>query len=122
MPDSNQGTARHLLHRYGVPEDVIDGALCLHAQELAAIQRKAHDTMRPYSHGGQPCKPEWDCGSRRLIDLIDPTRRVPTGVRHDDEDHKPVWVTALDGDNEPARDMTGNTWMHCGVCGARRDR
>ncbi|MFF7335410.1 ParB N-terminal domain-containing protein [Streptomyces sp. NPDC008150] len=31
-------TARALLYRYGLPEDVIDGALCLHAQELAAGQ------------------------------------------------------------------------------------
>ncbi|NUP33010.1 MAG: hypothetical protein HOU01_14985, partial [Streptomycetaceae bacterium] len=33
-------TARHLLDRYGLPEDVIDGVLCLHAQELAAVQRR----------------------------------------------------------------------------------
>jgi hypothetical protein len=67
-------TARALLHRHGLPKDVIDGALTLHAQELAAVQREAHNTMRPYSHGGLPCKQEWDCGTRRLIDLIDPTR------------------------------------------------
>lgn len=29
-------TARALLYRHGVPEDIIDGALTLHAQELAA--------------------------------------------------------------------------------------
>jgi hypothetical protein len=31
-----------------------------------------------------------------------------------------VWVTALDGDNEPARDADGRTWVHCGVCGEPR--
>lgn len=35
--------------------------------------------------------------------------------------HKHVWVTALDGDNQPARNETGNTWTHCGVCGIPRD-
>ncbi|MGW4670117.1 hypothetical protein [Streptomyces sp. NPDC004324] len=42
MPDTNQPTdetARALLWRHNLPEDVIDGALCLHAQELAAQQR-----------------------------------------------------------------------------------
>jgi hypothetical protein len=33
-------TARALLYRHGLPEDIIDGALCLHAQELAAVQRR----------------------------------------------------------------------------------
>ncbi|QDN94957.1 hypothetical protein FNV58_01095 (plasmid) [Streptomyces sp. RLB1-9] len=36
-------------------------------------------------------------------------------------DHEHVWVTALDGDDEPARDADGNTWTHCGVCGDPRD-
>jgi hypothetical protein len=121
MTDSNQETARHLLHRYGVPEDIIDGALCLHAQELVAIQRKAHDTMRPYSHGGPSCKPGYPCGARKVIDLIDPTRQMPAGSQHDNQDHEPVWVTALDGDDEPARDAEGRTWAHCGICGTRRD-
>ncbi|MFI6251476.1 hypothetical protein [Streptomyces sp. NPDC051016] len=31
-------TARALLWRHNLPEDVIDGVLCLHAQELAAVQ------------------------------------------------------------------------------------
>lgn len=35
--------------------------------------------------------------------------------------HEHVWVTALDGDNQPARNETGNTWTHCGVCGIPRD-
>lgn len=28
-----------------------------------------------------------------------------------------VWVTALDGDDEPALDDDGCTWEHCGICG-----
>lgn len=35
-----------------------------------------------------------------------------------DPEHECVWVTALDGDNEPARNADGRTWQHCGVCGA----
>jgi hypothetical protein len=31
-----------------------------------------------------------------------------------------VWVTALDGDDRPARDRAGNTWQHCGICGQRK--
>jgi len=37
--DPQPETALALLYRHGLPEDVIDGALCLHAQELAARQR-----------------------------------------------------------------------------------
>lgn len=43
MTDQTTETARALLYRYGLPEDVIDGALCLHAQELAAVQREFAD-------------------------------------------------------------------------------
>lgn len=75
--DPTPETARALLYRHGLPEDVIDGALCLHAQELAAVQRNAHDELRPFSHMGLPCKPDYDCGVRMVIDLIDPTRTVP---------------------------------------------
>ncbi|MFD5491559.1 hypothetical protein ACFWH4_01120 [Streptomyces sp. NPDC127091] len=73
-------SARALLYRHGLPEDVIDGALCLHAQELAALQRKAHDEQRPHFHMGLPCKPEYDCGVRSVIDLIDPTQAAPAAV------------------------------------------
>ncbi|MEV6504833.1 hypothetical protein AB0M61_01760 [Streptomyces sp. NPDC051642] len=37
--DPQPETALALLYRHGLPEDVIDGALSLHAQELAARQR-----------------------------------------------------------------------------------
>ncbi|KOX32837.1 hypothetical protein ADL07_11795 [Streptomyces sp. NRRL F-4707] len=40
MTNQTTETARALLYRHGLPEDVIDGALCLHAQELAAVQRR----------------------------------------------------------------------------------
>lgn len=32
-------------------------------------------------------------------------------------DHEHVWVTALDGDNQPALNEAGATWQHCGICG-----
>src|SRR5690606_41409119 len=43
-------TARALLHRHGLPEDIIDGALCLHAQELAVLQRDRKSTRLNSSH------------------------------------------------------------------------
>ena len=39
----------------------------------------------------------------------------------DGDAHEHVWVTALDGDDQPARDEAGRTWTHCGVCGTRQD-
>ena len=67
-------TALSLLYRHGLPEDVIDGALALHAQELAAAQRAAHGERRPYFHMGLPCTPGFGCHVGEVIDLIDPTR------------------------------------------------
>ncbi|WP_210637179.1 hypothetical protein [Streptomyces sp. GESEQ-13] len=68
-------TARALLHRHGLPEDIIDGALCLHAQELAAVQRAAlAKTDDPVFYEGEA---GW------LVNLIDPTRTpaaVPAAV------------------------------------------
>ncbi|MEU8902142.1 hypothetical protein [Streptomyces mirabilis] len=63
-------TAHALLYRHGLPEDVIDGALCLHAQELAAQirsvteQLKADGVLEPDKF--RPC--------RDAADQIDPTR------------------------------------------------
>lgn len=67
-------TARALLRRHGLPEDVIDNALALHTHELVKVQRSAHDARRPYFHMGLPCKPEYRCGVTAVIDLIDPAK------------------------------------------------
>jgi hypothetical protein len=64
-------TARELLHRHGLPEDIIDGALCLHAQELAALQRLRMDEL---DLTGQKARIVG-----RIVDLIDPTR-TPAAV------------------------------------------
>ncbi|WP_333744087.1 hypothetical protein [Streptomyces ardesiacus] len=70
MTDQTTETARALLDRHGLPEDVIDGALCLHAQELAAEIReetrrlKAHGVLEPWKF--RPC--------RDAANQIDPTR------------------------------------------------
>src|SRR5690606_17020109 len=64
-------TARALLHRHGLPEDVIDGALCLHAQELAALQRLR---MEELDLTGQKAR-----FVGRIVDLIDPAR-TPAAV------------------------------------------
>ncbi|MFG3085090.1 hypothetical protein [Streptomyces parvulus] len=64
MTDPTTETARTLLYRYGLPEDVIDGALCLHAQELAAVQRAAiGQTDDPVFYEGEA---GW------LVNLIEP--------------------------------------------------
>lgn len=63
MTDTTE-TARALLWRHNLPEDVIDGALALHAQELAAVQRKAlAQTDDPVFYEGEA---GW------LVNLIDP--------------------------------------------------
>src|SRR5690606_39739150 len=64
-PMTNE-TARALLHRHGLPEDIIDGALCLHAQELAAVQRLR---MEELDLTGQKARIVG-----RIVDLIDPAR------------------------------------------------
>ncbi|MGW4270809.1 hypothetical protein ACWEGQ_00225 [Streptomyces seoulensis] len=70
MTDPTIETARALLYRHGLPEDVIDGALALHAQELAAAIReetrrlKAHGVLEPAKY--RPC--------RDAANQIDPTR------------------------------------------------
>jgi hypothetical protein len=93
----NPESARALLYRHGVPEDVIDGVLCLHAQELAATIR-SHPGAIPY----RPQLDEdggfwWDTRDRdAAADLIDPTRAssavsvVPpaTNQEHDGEAEK----------------------------------
>lgn len=66
VADPTPETARALLYRHGLPEDVIDGALCLHAQELAAVQRREADDL----HQTEPGVVK---GLRIGADLIDPT-------------------------------------------------
>ena len=61
-------TAHALLWRHGLPEDVIDGALCLHAQELAAVQRTE---MR--APGRSYDASRWNRCVGMTADLIDPT-------------------------------------------------
>ncbi|MCP9209728.1 hypothetical protein [Streptomyces cucumeris] len=41
-------------------------------KEIANWQRTAHDRMRPFYHGGIPCKSAFDCHVSRVIDLAWP--------------------------------------------------
>lgn len=71
-PDPNPESARALLWRHGLPEDVIDGALCLHAQELAAVQRREAAVWGVDTAAG-----------KRILgaaDLIDPTSAAAPAV------------------------------------------
>jgi hypothetical protein len=63
-------TARALLHRHDLPEDIIDGALCLHAQELARQIRE--ETARLKADGVLELDKFRPC--RDAADQIDPTR------------------------------------------------
>ena len=72
-------TARALLDRHGLPEDVIDGALCLHAQELATVQRREADDL----HQTEPGVVK---GLRIGADLIDPTVPDDTDLTEADVD------------------------------------
>lgn len=71
-PQPETESARALLYRHGLPEDVIDGALCLHAQELAALQRLRMDEL---DLAGQKARVVG-----RIVDLIDPTRAAEPAV------------------------------------------
>jgi hypothetical protein len=114
-------TARELLWRHNLPEDVIDGALCLHAQELAAVQR-LHATQVEWHSGDDQFSASAITGMRAVADIIDPTHpegtaAVPAGqapatdraalrdriaealYRHE-WPHKQVWQQALATDRE----------------------
>lgn len=65
-------SARHLLDRHGLPEDVVDGALCLHAQELAAVQRREAAVWGVDTAAGKHIL--------GAADLIDPTRAAAVPV------------------------------------------
>lgn len=41
-------TAREMLEEHGIPEDVIDGILCIHAHELAEEIRTEADTWEAW--------------------------------------------------------------------------
>jgi len=90
-------TARELLWRHQLPEDIIDGVLALHAQELSAVQRKAHDERRPYFHMGLPCTPGFGCHVAELIALIVPG--VP---------EEPSGPAAATGQTAPAVSIDGH--------------
>jgi len=103
-PQAEPETAHALLRRHGLPEDVIDGAFCLHAQELAAQQR-AHADAEP----GEPgC---WHDGAHCVADLIDPTKAaaasVPASAPTEEAPAPTAWVyeqvcTALDAHRQQA--------------------
>jgi hypothetical protein len=103
-PQAAPEIAHALLRRHGLSEDVIDGALCLHAQELAAQQR-AHADAEP----GEPgC---WHDGAHCVADLIDPTKAaaasVPASAPTDEAAAPTAWVyeqvcTALNAHREKA--------------------
>ena len=66
-------TARSLLWRHGLPEDVIDGALALHAQELAGKIR----AYRDHTRGAVQATKVMDFAAS----LIDPTAEAPTTTK-----------------------------------------
>ncbi|MFJ6667451.1 hypothetical protein [Streptomyces sp. NPDC091383] len=65
-------TAHALLYRHGLPEDVIDGALCLHAQELTAVQREFAE--QEDAHLRTTSASVYVQGIRDAADRIDPAK------------------------------------------------
>lgn len=64
---------------------------------------------------------EEEFAARELTEAADRLRRMADEAQQPEtETHEHTWVTALDGDDEPARDETGRTWTHCGVCGQKK--
>lgn len=77
----------------------------------------ARPSPSPTPAGSPHYRSGWDDGLEAAIDaaraaLLD---HLPLG-----DEYEHVWVTALDGNDEPARDADGRTWTHCGVCGNPR--
>lgn len=70
-----------------------------------------------YIEGGLDGKGSEFMGKRLQEAADTATRRI-----RDAEKHEHVWVTALDGNDQPALDADGKTWTHCGVCGTLRDQ
>jgi hypothetical protein len=57
------------------------------------------------------------------IDVLvtwDTEKGGPTSLLRPGTPCEHTWVTALDGNDQPARDSQGNTWVHCGLCGFPR--
>lgn len=93
-------TARALLYRHGLPEDVIDGVLALHAQELVAVQREA------LTKTDDPVFYESEAGW--LIDLIDPTTAPAPAA--DRAAVRAVWI-----DGHPQLEaIAAAVWEKCG--------
>lgn len=69
---------------YGIKSDYdraqLQAVLDEYAAQLAEQQRAAHDTLRPHAHMGLPCAPEYDCGVRKVIDVIDPAALAHASV------------------------------------------
>lgn len=70
-------TARALLYRHGLPEDVIDGVLALHAQELAEQIRSEPEDLETFE------------GMRQAAALIDPTKPSDASPAQPVEAHPP---------------------------------
>ncbi|MFE2297958.1 hypothetical protein ACFXAW_07155 [Streptomyces sp. NPDC059445] len=93
-------SARALLWRHGLPEDIVDGALCLHAQELAAVQRREADDL----HQTEPGVVK---GLRIGADLIDPTKAAAVSVP------APAPTDWIDG-HPQLEAIAAAVWERCG--------
>ncbi|MEV4966681.1 hypothetical protein AB0886_05355 [Streptomyces sp. NPDC024062] len=74
------------------------------APEFVAAYR-AHVEKHSTAHGAQQVP--------TLADVEEQQRQAAAECAHS-------WTTALDGDDNPARDDAGHTWEHCGICGTRK--
>ncbi|MFF9205119.1 hypothetical protein ACF1AE_25525 [Streptomyces sp. NPDC014986] len=110
--------------------DILRAGERLERQETPVDQAGAFPAVRPHTLTSIAChldaravaimRPdsqtyaEWQTVAEVLRRMADETPTAEVAHEH-------VWVTALDGDDQPAKDEAGRTWTHCGVCGARQD-
>ncbi|MEU8756249.1 hypothetical protein AB0C88_37755 [Streptomyces chartreusis] len=106
--DTTPETAHALLYRHGLPEDVIDGALALFAQELAGKIRAWHDRL-PSEH---------ECCDGNAADLIspenwarhEPAAPVPPATRATNQAAPADWI-----DGHPHLEaIAAAMWEQCG--------
>jgi len=107
-------TARKATHSAPVGKDAADRiAGWRDAANLLDQRASSIDALASSGHG------EEARAVRELAAAADELRHMAAKAESGG-DHEPVWVTALDENDEPALDENGRTYQHCGICGTKK--